>query len=226
LSTYLWINLLAVIIPLVLSFDKKVHFYKHWKHLFPAMIITAAAFIGWDAYFTTSGIWGFNPLHLSGYSLFHLPVEEILFFITIPYASLFTYEVLNAYIEKDLLGRFASQVTVLLLILWFVLILLAWDRQYTFTATAFAMAVLLINQYVLRSRFMGRFYLAYLVVMFPFLLVNGILTGSFIHEEVVWYNPEEILQWRIFTIPVEDTIYGFGLILMNITLFELFRKWY
>jgi lycopene cyclase domain-containing protein len=71
---------------------------------------------------------------------------------------------------------------------------------------------------------MGRFYLAYAVCLVPFFVVNGILTGSFIEEEVVWYNNEENLGIRLFTIPVEDVVYGMLLILMNVTFMEAIRK--
>ncbi|MGC9342869.1 MAG: lycopene cyclase domain-containing protein [Bacteroidales bacterium] len=61
-------------------------------------------------------------------------------------------------------------------------------------------------------------------VLIPFLIVNGILTGSFIEEEIVWYNDMENLSFRIFTIPVEDMFYGMLLILMNVSIYEYFQK--
>ena len=71
---------------------------------------------------------------------------------------------------------------------------------------------------------MGRFYLAYLVVLIPFFAVNGVLTGSFIEEEVVWYNSSGNLSIRLFTIPIEDAAYGLLLMLMNTTLYEYFKS--
>ena len=61
-------------------------------------------------------------------------------------------------------------------------------------------------------------------MLIPFFLVNGILTGSFIEEQVVWYNNSENLNLRVFTIPIEDTIYAFSLILTNLVLTEYFQK--
>src|SRR5687768_13787782 len=104
---YLYLNLFTIFFPFVLSFDKRVQFYKNWPFLFPAIIVNALIFIAWDSTFTRIGVWGFNPGYLLGIYLFGLPLEEILFFITVPYACVFIYETLNAYISKDFLQPFA-----------------------------------------------------------------------------------------------------------------------
>jgi lycopene cyclase domain-containing protein len=61
-------------------------------------------------------------------------------------------------------------------------------------------------------------------MLIPFFIVNGILTGSFIENEVVWYSADEIIGIRLFTIPIEDTVYAFTLILTNLALVEFFEK--
>ncbi|MCB8995052.1 MAG: lycopene cyclase domain-containing protein [Bacteroidales bacterium] len=223
MSTYLLVNILAFSIPFVLSFDKKVHFYTQWKYLFPSFFLTMLLFIPWDVFFTVHGIWGFNELHLSGIYLFHLPLEEWLFFIVVPYASVFTYEVFIAYLQRDYLEKYSKKISMILII-----VLLAGGIYYfhkAYTASAFLLAALAVflNQFVFKVKFMGRFYFAYLVILIPFLLVNGVLTGSFIHQEIVWYNNAENLALRIGTIPVEDSVYGLLLILMNVSFYEYFR---
>jgi len=55
---YLIINGLSVLFPFLLSFDRRVHFYKKWKYLFPAIFLTALVFIPWDVYFTILDVWG------------------------------------------------------------------------------------------------------------------------------------------------------------------------
>ncbi|HLO38917.1 MAG TPA: lycopene cyclase domain-containing protein, partial [Lacibacter sp.] len=72
------------------------------------------------------------------------------------------------------------------------------------------------------------FLVSYLVVVIPFLIVNGLLTGI----PVVLYNDAENLGFRIFSflpwpmnnIPFEDIFYGMLLILMNVSLFERLRN--
>ena len=62
--------------------------------------------------------------------------------------------------------------------------------------------------------------LAYLVTLIPFLLVNGILTGSFIGSPVVNYNDAEIIGFRILTIPIEDFVYNLLMFLLVIYIYE------
>mgnify|MGYP006977908018 CR=1 FL=1 len=74
------------------------------------------------------------------------------------------------------------------------------------------------------STFMfSSFFLIFLCFLLPFFLVNGVLTGSFIEGEVVWYDNTHNLGIRLFTIPVEDVVYAFSLIITNLFLLELFE---
>ena len=71
---------------------------------------------------------------------------------------------------------------------------------------------------------MGRFFIMYFVTLIPFFIVNGLLTGSFISEEVVFYDNAQNLGIRLGTIPVEDMVYGMLMLLMNVTWFEWLKS--
>jgi len=221
--TYLLLNVLTISLPLIFSFHKRLNYYKSWNTFFPAVIITATIFITWDIYFTDIGVWGFNSDYLTGINIGNLPIEEWLFFFCIPYAIVFTYASVKKLVRSEILLTDAKYISIgLALILLFIAIYNV-DKIYTFI-TFFSTALFLIVQtFLFKPEYMGKFYLSYLIIFLgPFLLVNGILTGSFIKEPVVWYNNNENLGIRIFTIPVEDFVYGFLLYLMNVTLYEYF----
>ena len=222
--TYLLVNLCSIAIPLAFSFESKLQFYKKWKALFPALLIPCILFLVWDSLFTTQGVWGFNENYLTGIQIYNLPLEEVLFFICIPYCCVFTYEVLNHFITQDVLGKYARYGTT---ILAYMLVAVAFqyrDLAYTFYTSVFTVGFLLLHLVVLKKTYWSRLAFSYLIILLPFFIVNGILTGTGLAEPVVWYNDAENLGIRLFTIPIEDTIYGFLLIGSNISLFEYFKK--
>lgn len=218
--TYLLINLLSIAVPVAFSFHRRLRFVQTWYAFWPAALISGTIFIAWDTLFTSWGVWGFNPKYVIGVNWLGLPVEEWLFFICIPYACVFTYHCLKQLIARDYLGNHAAAITWILIGILFVAGLLSLPRLYTGVAFLSTAGFLLLHVLFFKSRYLGRFYFAFAILLLPFLLINGLLTGSFIDEQVVWYNNAELLGLRVFTIPVEDFIYGLLLILMNITIYE------
>ncbi|MEQ8360579.1 MAG: lycopene cyclase domain-containing protein [Cytophagales bacterium] len=221
---YLLINIFTISIPLIRSFEPKIHYYKNFKALFLGILIAGTIFIIWDIYFTINGIWGFNSKYLTGITVFHLPIEEWMFFISVPFASVFIYEVLNYFLGPDQAVKdkhpFGISLS-LILIAFGILNLDKWYTSITFVSTGLYLFYL---SYVLKVKWLSKFFRAYVVILIPFFIVNGILTGTAIDEQIVWYNNAENLGIRIFTIPIEDSIYGMLLILINVHVLEKFRK--
>jgi lycopene cyclase domain-containing protein len=223
-TLYLLINILSISIPLIVSFHPRIKLYKQWKYLIPAIIISMIPYIIWDIYFTQNEIWGFNETYLTGSYIFNLPIEEWLFFICIPYACVFTHFALIELWKKVSLSDRATDIVTLFLFIIFILgIIWFHNLSYTITDLVFALVILL-AAYGLNKELLSKYYLTFLVMLVPFFIVNGLLTGSMIPEEVVWYNNEENLGIRLFTIPIEDIIYAFSLILLNLVIFEELRK--
>ncbi len=218
--TYWLVLLGSFIVPFACSFYPKKPFYKVWKHLFPALFLTGIFFVAWDHYFTVNEVWGFNDEYICGFKLLSLPIEEILFFAIIPYCCIFIYEALNYYFGEPNLSKRALTITNIFLTLGLALLALQYSEQaYTFTTCFFSVLLLLILQFI-RVRFLAKFYRSYLVSLIPFFIVNGILTAL----PVVVYNDSENLGIRLFTIPADDLIYSFLMLLMTTAWMEFFRK--
>lgn len=218
--TYAGLLFLTILVPLSLSFDKKVRFSTKWKYIFPAIIITAAVFLMWDIKFTEAGIWSFNQQYILGYYFKGLPVEEWLFFLVIPYACVFLYEVLKFYIQSYEYPNLFAAISLGLVVVFALLSFNNRGQYYTFFSFLFAAVYL--AYVVLRNRFkqhLTKFYATYVISIIPFLLVNEVLTAL----PVVQYHPEHILNIRVFTIPVEDFGYLFLLLLMNTTIYETLK---
>lgn len=221
---YLILNLGSISLPFLFSFHPKIKFYKLWKSLFIAITITMAIFIPWDVIFTVNGIWGFNDSYFLGTKILNLPIEEWLFFICIPYACVFThYALLSYFPNMHLSSSLSKKTTLLFLFVLTLLTVLNYDNWYT--VINFTLAIILTAiVYYKRPDILQEFYLTFLVMLIPFFIVNGILTGSFIENEVVWYNNAENLNIRLFTIPIEDTVYAFSMILMNLVIVKSLNK--
>ncbi|MHB8207449.1 lycopene cyclase domain-containing protein [Mucilaginibacter sp.] len=217
--TYLLINFFTILFPLTLSFDKKVQFYKKWKFVWPGLLITGLVFLFWDVLFTVDDVWSFNTKYITGITISQLPIEEIFFFLTVPFACIFIYACLNYYIKWEMDIRLTRIISNLIIIFSILILILYPHRLYTrvtFTLLAF---LVILFQFIYKIRWLNRFYITFLVVLIPFYIINGILTAW----PVVMYNNAQNLGLRIGTIPVEDHFYCMALLLMNIGFFEYFR---
>lgn len=221
---YAIVDFLTIIFPLVLSFLPINPVYKKWRAIVPAILIPGILFLFWDNLFASWGIWGFNPKYIVGIYFFHLPLEEVLWFICIPYACIFSYEAVNYFFLRDVVKGKSTTFSVVIIAALMLTALLNYNKLYT-AVTFFSMSVLLFwVQWIWRPDFIGRFYLSFCFILIPFFIVNGILTGTGIEEPIIWYNNDENLGIRIGTIPIEDIFYGMLLVLLNISLFEFFQK--
>ncbi len=218
--TYLILDVLTISIPLLRSFEtEKVKFSQKWYALFPAIFLVGIIFIIWDVWFTSMGVWGFNDDYITGIRLFHLPLEEWGFFLVVPYACVFIYEVLNFFIKKDILKPFENIITIVLAACLLVIGLLNLDKYYTSITFIGTGLYLLSLFFVFKPKWLSRFYFSYTFVLIPFFIMNGILT----YLPVVWYNNEENLGIRLGSIPVEDVFYGFLLLLLVVHLYEILK---
>ena len=217
--TYLLINFFTILIPIARSFEPRLHFYTKWKYYLPGMFLTAAFFIVWDYFKTRYGVWSFNDQYIMGIRFFGLPIEELLFFITVPYACTFIYETVTYFVKPRIFPD--SSIYVLWLMGLGALAASPFEihRVYTFSVLlTFGIAVRILTPFIHGEK-LDKFIQTYLISLLPMLVVNGLLTGL----PVVIYNNRENLNIRLGTIPVEDFVYCAILLLMNIALYEWAR---
>lgn len=221
---YLAIDLGCLLIPFLFSFHPKLQFHKEWRAYLPAMIVSAILFLIWDELFTQQGIWGFNERYVTGIFIGNLPIEEILFFICIPYACVFTYHCLKRIVSNNPLQKSSRFWAQFLFTFSIAMAVINYNKLYTVTTFALLALFMAYIIYIKKHQHFADALFAYIAILPFFFISNGILTGSFIPDQVVWYNNTENFGRRIFTIPFEDAFYGFLLILLNIYIYEAIKQ--
>jgi len=221
--TYFLILAASLAGPFALSFDKKVGFYKNWKYLFPAMIIPALLYIAWDIYFTSKGVWSFDDRYITGIKLVNLPIEEVLFFLIVPYCCVFIYECIRCYFPSLKNKRSAAimlQGLAIVLLITGIFFYKKYYTSWTFVFCSLFIAIIYNCRNYFKDFDATSFMVSFAIILIPFLIVNGLLTAI----PIVLYNDAENLGIRIYTIPFEDTFYGMLLVMMDIAIYEKIRN--
>ncbi|GJQ61884.1 MAG: hypothetical protein SCALA702_09370 [Melioribacteraceae bacterium] len=224
MSLYLLINILVIVMPLLLSFESKIKFYKKAPFFLASFFTVGLYYLVWDVIATKRTDWGFNPEYLNGIYVYNLPLEEFLFFITIPYACLFLYETIKLYLPER---QFSVQDWIfnLIGILFFILAALFYDQNYTFTVLLTMGLFFIVAANTFPALLKSMRYWIFIVSSFlPFVAVNYILTS----RPIVTYNPDAIWGIRLTTIPLEDFFYSFSMLSLYLLVYiftgELWQK--
>lgn len=216
---YLYVLIASVSVPLAFTV-----FYldviKRWRDFLISTSTVAVAFLIWDALFTRAGVWGFNESYCLGLKLFMMPIEEWLFFFVIPFCSVFTHFVLKHLAPKFFLNEaLTRKIALVSIAVTFILLCTHFSKAYTVVDALFLIVTLTLGV-VFYLKLLQRFFLSFLIILIPFFIVNGILTGSMIDAPIVWYNDDENLGVRLATIPIEDIGYAFSMLFCNVMIFE------
>ena len=224
MSYYLKILILSTFVPVIFSFHPKVKFYIYYKSILRATLSVSSVYILWDIVFTKLGIWGFNNQYLNGIYILNLPIEEILFFLCIPFCCLYTYHLVEKFNISFFKNTNWKKINVYFLFIVLVIGLINYMKLYTFICfIMFSLVLFIVNKSSININF-NFFYTTFILIIIPFLIINGALTGMFFDQTVVWYNTKEILGLRIFTIPVEDAFYAYQLILLNLMFYKKYSS--
>jgi lycopene cyclase domain-containing protein len=220
--TYLLVNFFTVIVPFIFSFHPRIKFHQKFTGFFKANLIVSVLFLIWDAYFVADGVWSFNPDYILGYKVYNLPLEEILFFVCIPFACLFTFHCFLIFKSITWNKKFEDCFILTLSSVLLIIGMVFWQKDYTSIVFISTSVLLLIIKFYFKVDWLPQLFSIYPVLLIPFFIVNGILTGTGLEHPVVIYNNSENMGIRLLTIPVEDTVYGFELILLNLFMYHIF----
>jgi lycopene cyclase domain-containing protein len=223
---YLLIDALIVLFPLLLSFKWKFAYYRYFKALFPAIALVALGYILWDALVTARGDWFFNYAYLSNIIFIGLPLEEILFFIVVPYSCIFIYENLDYFLPNKKIP-FNRIFYIGLSILFIITGIAFYYQDYTILALMSCAFFFLIATFFAPDILQSRNYWLYIgISMIPFIIFNYLLTSIPIvsyHPDAIW-GGNGLWNGRFITIPLEDFFYNFSLLSFYLMIYLYLKK--
>jgi len=100
MSRYSIVLLLAFIVPFCLSLWPPLKFYRKPLALLISITLILLIFGAWDVFAAWRGHWSFNPQGVWNFRVINLPIEEVLFFVIIPFCCLFTWEAIKFIKER------------------------------------------------------------------------------------------------------------------------------
>ncbi len=213
---YLLFNLLVVAGPLVLSFWGPTYFVHRFRAAALALLLAAPPFILWDA-LVADRHWFFNSQYTLDLRLAGLPPGEIAFFLTVPFACLYSWEMLLKPERGRTIDGLRLLYPPLLLAAPAGLYLVSNGLEYTgLTLLSLALVGLIDLVSGVRVLTHSRF-LPFIALVAAFTLAfNGYLTA----RPLITYDAAYQLDFRITTIPVEDFGFGIALTYLSTVIFE------
>jgi lycopene cyclase domain-containing protein len=192
---------------------------QYWRYAFPAIMLSLGVYVLWDAA-VTDRHWRFNTLYTLDFRLLKLPIEEWLFFITVPYACLFVKEVMTLFIGNSMKRELEWVRAGMFALIPVGIIVFRVGKEYTGLVLIALGAVAFLDRQLRTNIFLQTrtYWFMLAVVGFTFVF-NMYLTA----RPVLIYDAAYQLDIRVITIPIEDFGYGLSHILLCTVLYEYMK---
>jgi lycopene cyclase domain-containing protein len=221
-AAYLLFDVAVLAGPAALSLAPGPTRWVHrWGMALAATLLGGAPWVIWDIC-VAGHHWDFNPRFVLGPELAGLPLEEWGFFFVVPFACLFSWEILL----KGPLGvrrtwlRRASQAGAALAPLALLLLALG-APSYTVLSVGSAACPFLLDAVQRERVFDNPRAWGFLAMVAGFTVAfNNVLTGL----PIVTYNEQAQLGIRLATMPVEDLGFGLGHLGVVLVIYEALRR--
>ena len=218
--TYLVLNLCIIAVPVWYTPDKRTAYYRRLPALGLSIAVVSTCYLLWDILVTARGEWSFNSKYLTGVQILNIPIEEVLFFITVPYSCLFIYEVV-LYATKSSKFRVPASVVITVILALIAASLAFHPQGYTAKALAscgfFLTIALLLDRPLIQSK---QYWIWLAICYVPFMIINTVLTAL----PVVEYNSKAIWGLRFGTIPLEDFFYNYAMLSFYLLFYRMAKK--
>ncbi len=211
----------VVAIFLGVGLNKRLNVYSSVKYMFPAIAFSAAILIMIDLQFAKLAVWSYHPKYVLGINLLDLPVEEWLFYIVVPFLGIFIYEFVKQQFSRFEYPNFSLLLSFIVLVLVGITSYSSHSKTYPFFL--FFLITIYLGYTIFRNRFKThytKFYLSYILLLVPFILIEKVLIGL----PIIEYNDVYFLGAQLFSVPIENFASLFLLHIITITVYEYLKE--
>lgn len=169
---------------------------------FKALVIPISVFLLYE-HLAIGNFWDFNPLFVSGFRVFNVPIEQIAFFCTASVGFLFLWEVIRSIVHGKTLApkyffAFAASAVMSLAFLkprW----------TYSYTASFLFLIALVLDLYIFRTNTVNT--KAFFIALGAAVLLVFVFNCYLALHPVIFYSPVYKSGIGILNMPVENFIY-------------------
>ena len=214
--------LLIIFVPVAfLSLLTRFSVYRRYTPLAISIIFVAPFYILWDQLAVIYGTWSFNKANVIGLYFFHIPFEEVAFFLVVPFSTIFILEVLSGRIQGELNRQTVISAGISFSILLVIFGIVNISRSYTSIVSFFAAGSIILGLSLNIDLMLSKSLWLYMVISYvPFIIFDHILVTL----PVFTYGKGAIIGLKIIGIPVEEFLYVFSLLLSYAIFYDLFRR--
>jgi lycopene cyclase domain-containing protein len=187
---------------------------QEWLRLLKVYLFVSVPFVVMDSIVHQRGWWSYNSDYIVDIFILGLPIEEVLFFFVIPFASLYLYSIFSKTTEKLQLDRYEyiGKLILLTIVLIGLALVIIQPLERTIFDVILAYMVLILWIYN-KPNFMQSFWI--IVMTFIFVVTNYFLTSL----PIVTYDEMFGSSIRLISIPAEDFFYNISLLLASLVVF-------
>jgi len=219
---FLLLNILIFLAPFLANLYFKVPGLKrtllNFVKTYSVMGIILTLFV---SLIVSRGDWSFNIKYLTGINIGNLPLEVVLFFFAVPFASIALYELVNTKFKEK---RILLDTTIFYLFAFTYFALSIVFSSYTYTSNIFLLLGVLsvaVSYFRKNNIFLSKnFYVFSLISVIAFIVVAVILAGT----PFVAFSPTSYTGFKIGPIPFEEFFTSFLVLSSFLTVYNLFKK--
>lgn len=215
---YALFNLVVFAEPLIFTLVFMPWFWRQWQVVLGVFVFVALPWLWLDTISFARGWWNYNEAFIFGPRLFNLPLEEVCFFVSVPFAAMVVWALIN-YKVPGTVKKGRARLGLAFIAAAALIFVAVFFRERTVVEVLLLLATVSILWFspIIYTRAFWWWNLTSLGLL---LLFQTVLAGM----PVFLYNDTFASGIRVGTIPLEDFLYNFSLLNMVALAFSSFRR--